>query len=189
MEESDWVVAGYVFSFIVIVNWTLLQVSVAVLLDNFVSETSREKEAAHKLIRGSYEKTEAGKTALVSRDKGIVIKVTKKEGGTKDALYTATKVACRYCSNALAAAKAGQKPDPSQMCSASKSGEERFRGMTCFLNTCNKCCLFGHAKQACRTSDEALLAVGLRKQGQGNSAGRRAAEDDSDDALSELDGR
>jgi hypothetical protein len=51
MEESDWVVAGYVFSFIVIVNWTLLQVSVAVLLDNFVSETSREKEAAHKLIK------------------------------------------------------------------------------------------------------------------------------------------
>jgi hypothetical protein len=27
------------------VNWTLLQVSVAVLLDNFVSETAREREA------------------------------------------------------------------------------------------------------------------------------------------------
>jgi hypothetical protein len=35
----NWAVGGYVFSFILIVNWTLLQVSVAVLLDNFVSGT------------------------------------------------------------------------------------------------------------------------------------------------------
>ena len=31
-------------SYILIINWTMLQVSVAVLLDNFVSETAREKE-------------------------------------------------------------------------------------------------------------------------------------------------
>ena len=46
----NWAVGVYVFSFILIVNWTLLQVSVAVLLDNFVSETSREKDAANALI-------------------------------------------------------------------------------------------------------------------------------------------
>ena len=45
----NWVVGAYVFSFIVIVVWTLLQVTVAVLLDNFVSETSREKEEAYQL--------------------------------------------------------------------------------------------------------------------------------------------
>jgi hypothetical protein len=33
----NWLVGAYVFSFIVIVVWTLLQVTVAVLLDNFVS--------------------------------------------------------------------------------------------------------------------------------------------------------
>jgi hypothetical protein len=30
--------------------WTLLQVSVAVLLDNFVSETAREKEQVYKQL-------------------------------------------------------------------------------------------------------------------------------------------
>jgi hypothetical protein len=33
------------------VNWTLLQVSVAVLLDNFVSETERGKEREQAIIR------------------------------------------------------------------------------------------------------------------------------------------
>jgi hypothetical protein len=33
----NWLIGGYIFSFILLVNWTLLQVSVAVLLDNFVS--------------------------------------------------------------------------------------------------------------------------------------------------------
>jgi hypothetical protein len=51
----------------------------------------------------------------------------------------------------------------------------------CFLNTCNKCGLFGHAKQVCRTSEEALLAVGLKKKEQGNSAGRIAAGEESED--------
>ena len=36
----------FVFSYIVIVVWVLLQVSVAVLLDNFVSHTMREEELA-----------------------------------------------------------------------------------------------------------------------------------------------
>ena len=36
----------YVFSYIVIVVWVLLQVSVAVLLDNFVSYTIKEEEQA-----------------------------------------------------------------------------------------------------------------------------------------------
>jgi hypothetical protein len=36
----------YVFSYIVIVVWVLLQVSVAVLLDNFVSYTMKEEEEA-----------------------------------------------------------------------------------------------------------------------------------------------
>lgn len=37
----NWGTAAFVMSFIVIVNWTLLQVLVAVLLDNFVAETAR----------------------------------------------------------------------------------------------------------------------------------------------------
>ena len=36
--QVDWLVGAYVFSYIVLVNWTLLQVTVAVLLDNFVSD-------------------------------------------------------------------------------------------------------------------------------------------------------
>ncbi len=40
----------YIFSYIVIVVWVLLQVSVAVLLDNFVSYTMKEEEQA-KLIK------------------------------------------------------------------------------------------------------------------------------------------
>ncbi len=36
----------YIFSYIVIVVWVLLQVSVAVLLDNFVSYTIKEEEQA-----------------------------------------------------------------------------------------------------------------------------------------------
>jgi hypothetical protein len=38
---------AFVMSFVVVVNWTLLQVSVAVLLDNFVAETAREKDESH----------------------------------------------------------------------------------------------------------------------------------------------
>ena len=34
-----------------IVNWTLLQVSVAVLLDNFVAETAREQEMQEAVVR------------------------------------------------------------------------------------------------------------------------------------------
>lgn len=48
-DEVDWALGGYIVSFIIVVNWTLLQVSVAVLLDNFVSETTREKTASHEL--------------------------------------------------------------------------------------------------------------------------------------------
>jgi hypothetical protein len=44
-------VGGVIISFIVIVNWTMLQVSVAVLLDNFVSETAREKDAEMDIAR------------------------------------------------------------------------------------------------------------------------------------------
>ena len=36
----------YIFSYIIIVVWVLLQVSVAVLLDNFVSYTMKEEELA-----------------------------------------------------------------------------------------------------------------------------------------------
>ena len=36
--QVDWLVGAYVFSYIVLVDWTLLQVTVAVLLDNFVSD-------------------------------------------------------------------------------------------------------------------------------------------------------
>ena len=39
----DWATAGFIISYVLVINWTLLQVSVAVLLDNFVSETAREK--------------------------------------------------------------------------------------------------------------------------------------------------
>lgn len=46
----DWPLGFYTFSFILVNNWTLLQVSVAVLLDNFVSETSREKSAQQQLV-------------------------------------------------------------------------------------------------------------------------------------------
>jgi hypothetical protein len=42
-QEINMMLFLYIFSFVLIVNWTLLQVSVAVLLDNFVTETSREK--------------------------------------------------------------------------------------------------------------------------------------------------
>ena len=35
--QVDWFVVTYVFSYIVLVDWTLLQVTVAVLPDNFVS--------------------------------------------------------------------------------------------------------------------------------------------------------
>jgi len=45
----NWALGAYVMSFTIIVNWTLLQVSVAVLLDNFVSETAREKDAQFRL--------------------------------------------------------------------------------------------------------------------------------------------
>jgi hypothetical protein len=41
----NWALGAYVMSFTIVVNWTLLQVSVAVLLDNFVSQTARENEA------------------------------------------------------------------------------------------------------------------------------------------------
>ena len=37
-------------SYILIINWTLLQVGMAVLLDTFVSETSREQEEAFKKL-------------------------------------------------------------------------------------------------------------------------------------------
>ena len=51
-EEGNvnWGVALYVMSFILICNWTLLQVSVAVLLDNFGNETAREKDEKHQLF-------------------------------------------------------------------------------------------------------------------------------------------
>ena len=41
--QLDGPVIAYVCSYIVIVNWTLLQVSVAVLLDNFVAGTAEEE--------------------------------------------------------------------------------------------------------------------------------------------------
>ena len=40
----DWAVGAFVMTFVLIVNWTLLQVTVAVLLDSFVGETARERE-------------------------------------------------------------------------------------------------------------------------------------------------
>jgi len=51
-EEGNvnWGVGLYVMSFILICNWTLLQVSVAVLLDNFVNETARAKDEKHVLF-------------------------------------------------------------------------------------------------------------------------------------------
>ena len=51
-EEGNvqWALGIYIMSFILICNWTLLQVSVAVLLDNFVCETAREKEEKHQLF-------------------------------------------------------------------------------------------------------------------------------------------
>jgi hypothetical protein len=49
--QVDWGTGAFVFSFILVVNWTLLQVSVAVLLDNFVSETERGKEREQAIIR------------------------------------------------------------------------------------------------------------------------------------------
>jgi hypothetical protein len=45
----DWPTAVFVMSFVIVVNWTLLQVSVAVLLDNFISETAREKKEIQDL--------------------------------------------------------------------------------------------------------------------------------------------
>jgi voltage-gated sodium channel len=45
----DWPTAAFVMSFVIVVNWTLLQVSVAVLLDNFISETAREKKEIQDL--------------------------------------------------------------------------------------------------------------------------------------------
>jgi voltage-gated sodium channel len=45
----DWQTAVFVMSFVIVVNWTLLQVSVAVLLDNFISETAREKKEIQDL--------------------------------------------------------------------------------------------------------------------------------------------
>jgi hypothetical protein len=45
----NWALGAYVMIFTVLVNWTLLQVSVAVLLDNFVSETAREKDHQFRL--------------------------------------------------------------------------------------------------------------------------------------------
>jgi hypothetical protein len=45
----DWPTAVFVMSFVIVVNWTLLQVSVAVLLDNFISETAREKREIQAL--------------------------------------------------------------------------------------------------------------------------------------------
>jgi len=61
-SESGQMNAGVVVfcvSFIVIVNWTLLQVSVAILLDNFVTATSmEEKGAAQDLIASHRTRTE-----------------------------------------------------------------------------------------------------------------------------------
>ena len=45
----NWALGAYILSFILVANWTLLQVSVAVLLDNFVSETSREEAEERSL--------------------------------------------------------------------------------------------------------------------------------------------
>jgi voltage-gated sodium channel len=51
-EEGNvnWGTGGFVMSYILIINWTLLQVGMAVLLDTFVSETSREQEEAFKKL-------------------------------------------------------------------------------------------------------------------------------------------
>ena len=48
----NWGVGGYIMSFTIIVNWTLLQVSVAVLLDNFVQSTGEEKKLEHDHLIG-----------------------------------------------------------------------------------------------------------------------------------------
>ena len=40
--QVDWLEGAYVFSYIVLINWTLLQVTVAVLIDNFVSGDLRK---------------------------------------------------------------------------------------------------------------------------------------------------
>ena len=48
--KVEWGLGIFIMSFILICNWTLLQVSVAVLLDNFVEETAREKEEKHQLF-------------------------------------------------------------------------------------------------------------------------------------------
>ena len=46
----NWMIGGFIIAFIIVVNWTVLQVSVAVLLDNFVNETAREREQQHDEI-------------------------------------------------------------------------------------------------------------------------------------------
>ena len=48
----NWGVGVYIMSFTIIVNWTLLQVSVAVLLDNFVQSTGEEKKLEHDHLIG-----------------------------------------------------------------------------------------------------------------------------------------
>ena len=45
----NWPVGVFVISYVLIINWTLLQVSVAVLLDNFVSETTRQ-QVIHRFV-------------------------------------------------------------------------------------------------------------------------------------------
>jgi hypothetical protein len=45
----DWPTAAFVMSFVIVVNWTLFQVSVAVLLDNFITETARKKNEIQAL--------------------------------------------------------------------------------------------------------------------------------------------
>ena len=45
----NWPVGVFVISYVLIIPWTLLQVSVAVLLDNFVSETTRQ-QVIHRFV-------------------------------------------------------------------------------------------------------------------------------------------
>lgn len=42
--DLDWSVIIFLFSFVVVISWTLLQVVVAILLDNFIAATTSEKQ-------------------------------------------------------------------------------------------------------------------------------------------------
>ena len=54
--EVNMMPAAFIFIYIIVVCWTLLQVSVAVLLDNFVAETARGKEEEERHTEEAHRK-------------------------------------------------------------------------------------------------------------------------------------